>query len=339
VTRSGSLSSHARLHAGGTLDPRPPASSPGRPSPSRGEQVTRPRWVWPSTRSDVRTGDGETLRAWRLPHGRAAGRGVYSTATAHLALWSPVFVELARRGYGCSRSLPRLRPRSTGSAVGARPCIATSTPVTGRSSPKQAAARACRWSTGTLPGRSRWRLRVRAAGAPGARARAGFPDTRTLLAGNPVRPCCRTSRATFPAAAWMATVTCPTLVPITDGRLRRFPTDGRATLRGRLRGPKRVPRHRRRRSTTTPEPRDAETYWRVIQEFVGDSRGRGGLELSGTWDISDLGSGIWDLGIWGAPEPGVGSPTRIWVWGLWGRPLRPAARRHAMPGMTPESSP
>jgi fermentation-respiration switch protein FrsA (DUF1100 family) len=235
--------------------------------PSRGEQVTPAAMGVAFEALDVRTGDGETLRAWRLARARPLAEVVYFHGNGgNLGLWSPVFVELHRRGYGVFAFDYRGYGASTGSPSerGLYRDVDAVLEVVARQ-PAAAGVPLVYWgrslgATMAAYGASRH--------APnGVVLEAGFPDTRTLLAGNPVLSVLsHFSSYRFPTATWMATVTSPTLVLHgTADSVIPYPMGER--LYEALRGPKRFHAivggdH------NDPEPRDAETYWRVVQEFV-----------------------------------------------------------------------
>jgi hypothetical protein len=216
---------------------------------------------------DIPTADGETLRAWWLPHDQPRATIVYFHGNGgNLSLWSPILLELHRRGYAVFAFDYRGYGVSTGSPSERglyRDVDAVLRVAVPRAAP---AVPLIFWgrSLGTA-------LAAYAASrhAPdGLVLEAGFPGARALFAGNPVMSVLsHLSSYRFPTVAWMAAVHRPVLV-IHGTADTIIPYRLGQQLYAELRGPKRF-------HTVTGgdhndvQPRDPEAYWAEVEAFVG----------------------------------------------------------------------
>lgn len=243
--------------------------------PAAGEQMTPGDHGLAFTPLDVRTADGELLRAWWIPREAPLASVVYFHGNGgNLSLWSPVFAELHRhgyavlawdyRGYGSSTGRPSERGlyRDADAVVGlvrARGLDRAPAPLVywGRSLGATVAAYAA------------------SVQAPdGIVLEAGFPSARELFERNPLMLGLSVfSSYRFPTAEWMSRVTAPTLVlhgtadTIIPFRMGERLYEG-------LPGPRRfhaIPGG----DHNDLSPRDGEAYWEAVRTFVADLAARG----------------------------------------------------------------
>ena len=235
--------------------------------PSRGEQVTPAAMGVAFDALDVRTGDGETLRAWRLPHARPLAEVVYFHGNGgNLALWSPVLAGLHRRGFSVlavdyrGYGLSTGRPSERGLY---RDIDATLTLLDeARRDPRVPLVYWGR-SLGTAVA-----AYAAARRAPdGVLLEAGFPDARALLRHMPVLWALSWfSSYRFPTARWMLDVRVPTLV-IHGTEDTIVPFEVGEQLFAQLAGPKRfhaVPGG----DHNDIAPRRPDEYWRAVDAFI-----------------------------------------------------------------------
>ena len=232
--------------------------------PERGEPYTPARSGIPFQPIDVRTADGETLRAWWMPRDAAAATVLYLHGNGgHLSMWAPVLERTWRRGYavfaldyrgyGVSTGTPSERGlyRDIDAALDALDALRPPAPVIywGRSLGTVMAAYA---ATRRAP--------------DGLILEAGFPDARSVLAGSPLWLLSWLASYRFPAAEFLGQVSVPTLVMHGDrDGVIPFPLGQR--LFESARGP--------RRFFTIAggdhnevDPPDPGAYWHAIAEFV-----------------------------------------------------------------------
>ena len=236
--------------------------------PTGGEQMTPADHRLAFSAIDVRTSDGERLRAWWIPREQPLSNVVFFHGNGgNLSLWSPVFAELHRqgyavlawdyRGYGSSTGRPGEGGlyRDADAIVGLvkeRGLARSGVPLVywGRSLGATVAAYAAS---------------VRA--PDGVVLEAGFPSARALFERNPVMLVLSFfSSYRFPTAEWMERVTAPALVLHgTDDSVIPYRMGER--LYEGLRGPKRfhaIPGG----DHNDLAPRDGEAYWAAVRAFV-----------------------------------------------------------------------
>lgn len=213
---------------------------------------------------DVRTADGETLRAWWLPREDAAATVFYLHGNGgHLSMWLPVIERVWRRGYAVFALDYRGYGASTGSPSERglyRDVEAALDALDGRR-PRRPVVY---W------GRSLGAVMAAYAAAhrapDGLVLEAGFPDARAVLAGSPLWLLSWLSSYRFPAADHLARVRVPTLVMHGDrDGIIPFPLGER--LHAAAPGPKRFfviagGDH------NDVDPPDPDAYWRAVAEFV-----------------------------------------------------------------------
>jgi len=235
--------------------------------PFRGEDVTPQRFGIRFEALDVRTADGETLRAWWLPHEAARAQVVYFHGNGgNLALWSPVLAGLHRRGFSVlavdyrGYGLSTGRPSERGLY---RDIDATLTLLDeARRDPRVPLVYWGR-SLGTAVA-----AYAAARRAPdGVLLEAGFPDARALLRHMPVLWALSWfSSYRFPTARWMRDVRVPTLV-IHGTEDTIVPFEVGEQLFAQLAGPKRfhaVPGG----DHNDIAPRRPDEYWRAVDAFI-----------------------------------------------------------------------
>ena len=236
--------------------------------PTGGEQMTPADHRLAFSAIDVRTSDGERLRAWWIPREQPLANVVFFHGNGgNLSLWSPVFAELHRqgyavlawdyRGYGSSTGRPGEGGlyRDADAIVGLvkeRGLARSGVPLVywGRSLGATVAAYAAS---------------VRA--PDGVVLEAGFPSARALFERNPVMLVLSFfSSYRFPTAEWMERVTAPALVLHgTDDSVIPYRMGER--LYEGLRVPKRfhaIPGG----DHNDLAPRDGEAYWTAVRGFV-----------------------------------------------------------------------
>lgn len=235
--------------------------------PLKGEQATPADSGLRYDGFDVGTADGETLRAWWLPHDRPHANVVYFHGNGgNLSLWSPVLVELQRhgyavfafdyRGYGTSTGTPSERGlyRDVDAVV-----RAAAERVTGADVP------VIYWGRSLGTAMAAYAATLRA--PDGVVLEAGFPEARAIFAGSPVLSVLsHLSSYRFPTASWMAGVTSPTLV-LHGTADSVIPFRLGEELYATLREPKRFHAIEGGDHNDT-RPRDAEAYWKAVGQFV-----------------------------------------------------------------------
>jgi pimeloyl-ACP methyl ester carboxylesterase len=239
--------------------------------PMRGEDDTPAAEGLRFTALDVRTDDGETLRAWWMPSEQPAAQIVYFHGNGgNLSIWTPILTGIRRkgysilaidyRGYGLSSGTPSergiyrdadatLRRFESGLRVSDVPVV-----FWGRSlgTPVAAYAAARRPPDGVI-------------------LEAGFPDVDTLFRWNPLmRMLSWFSSYRFPTARWMRQVSAPALVMhgTADGVI---PFEAGRALFEQLPGPKQFVAIEGGDHNDL-QPADPGAYWAAVEAFVRSLR-------------------------------------------------------------------
>jgi fermentation-respiration switch protein FrsA (DUF1100 family) len=235
--------------------------------PFAGENRTPEAFGVAFTPLTIVTADGERLRAWHLPRADAVAPVIYFHGNGgNLSVWSDVLVGIVQRGYEVVAVDYRGFGLSTGtpSEQGLyRDVDATLTFV--NSGLRRRDVPVIYW------GRSIGTVMASYAASrqtpDGVILEAGFPDARSIFAGNPVMLALTMFASyRFPAAQWMSSVTAPALVIHGDHDSVIAHSLGRKLYES-LPGPKRfvtIPGG----DHNDPEPPDAELYWGAVQDFV-----------------------------------------------------------------------
>lgn len=235
--------------------------------PFAGEDITPQHHGIAFTPLTITTADGERLRAWHLPRADARAQVVYFHGNGgNLSVWSDVLVGLWRerfdvvavdyRGYGLSTG----RPSEQGLYRDAEATVTYT-----QSHLRRADLPLLYW--GRSLGSTVAAYAAARQAPDGVILEAGFPDVRAVLAGNPVLWLLSVfSTYRFPTAAWMSTVTTPTLV-LHGTRDSVIPYRLGERLHDALPGPKRFVAidggdH------NDPTPADAARYWSAVGDFV-----------------------------------------------------------------------
>ena len=233
--------------------------------PSRGEPTTPAALGLAYEALDLRTADGETLRAWWLPAEAPRATVLYLHGNGgNLSVWAPILAGVARRGYALLAVDYRGYGRSTGSPserglqhdvdavlahLEARGAVARPLVFWGRSLGVPMAAYAA----------SRRR-------PDGLVLESGFPDGRAVLGFGLLRVLSLVASYRFDTVAHLRGVRVPVLVLHGD-RDQVIPFALGRTLYERLEEPKRfqaIPGG----DHNDAAPRDPEAYWSAIRAFV-----------------------------------------------------------------------
>lgn len=181
--------------------------------PSEGEQQTPDVAGLPFVADSIATDDGETLRAWWLPHDRPRAAVVYFHGNGgNLSLWLPVYLDLHAqgfavyavdyRGYGLSTGRPTEQGLYRDVAATIARYVATY---------RREGVPTIYWgrSLGTTMAASATRTHA----PDGVVLEAGFPDARAVLEGQPVLWLLSwLGRYRLPTAEWMGGFDGPVLV-------------------------------------------------------------------------------------------------------------------------------
>jgi uncharacterized protein len=240
--------------------------------PSRGEDLTPEAAGVAYVAESVSTSDGETLRAWWIPHEQAQAAVVYFHGNGgNLSLWLPIYLDLHARGFSVFAVDYRGYGLSTGRATERGLYLDVEATVAhyvsqyrrdgvptvywGRSLGTPMAARA-----------------TRAHRPDGVVLEAGFPHVRSVLAGQP--PLWLLSwlgSYRFPTAEWMAGYDGPVLVlhGTGDGII---PFRAGRALFEQIESPAKrfVPIERGDHNDLVPA--DPDAYWRAVADFVSGVR-------------------------------------------------------------------
>ena len=235
--------------------------------PFRGEDVTPERFGIRFEALDVRTADGETLRAWWLPHEAARAQVVYFHGNGgNLALWSPVLAGLHRRGFSVLAVDYRGYGLSTGrpSERGLYRDVDAALTLLGEAR-RDPRVPLVYWGRSLGTAVAAYAAARRA--PDGVLLEAGFPDARALLRHMPVLWALSWfSSYRFPTARWMRDVRVPTLV-IHGTEDTIVPFEVGEQLFAQLAGPKRfhaVPGG----DHNDIAPRRPDEYWRAVDAFI-----------------------------------------------------------------------
>lgn len=238
--------------------------------PLQGESETPATFDVPFEPLELRTADGERLRAWWMPRASPRATVLYLHGNGgNLSLWAPIVVELWRqglavlavdyRGYGLSSGRPSERGLYLDVAAAVAAVEAhvdrTRAPLIfwGRSLGVVMAAHAARQNP-----------------PDGLILESGFPSMRALLAGSPLWLLSWLSSYRFPAERWLQEIDVPTLV-IHGDRDSVIPFHLGQQLYESVRGPKRF-LVVRGGDHNDPEPPDAAAYWAAVNEFIQEVR-------------------------------------------------------------------
>jgi fermentation-respiration switch protein FrsA (DUF1100 family) len=235
--------------------------------PTRGEDDTPAANGVRFTALDVRTEDGERLRAWWMPAEQPAAQIVYFHGNGgNLSIWTPILTGIRRRGF----SLLAIDYRGYGLSSGTPSELGLYHDAEGAVRRFESDLRVpdvpvVYW--GRSLGTSVAAYAAARRPPDGVIFEAGFPDVATLFRGNPLmRGLAWFSSYRFPAVRWMRQVKAPALVMHgTADRVIPFAA-GRALFE-RLAGPKRFfiiegGDH------NDLQPPDPAAYWAAIDEFV-----------------------------------------------------------------------
>jgi fermentation-respiration switch protein FrsA (DUF1100 family) len=235
--------------------------------PFRGEDVTPARFGVSFDAIDVRTPDGETLRAWWMPAGGARAQIVYFHGNGgNLSVWSDIVVGLRRRGFSVLAVDYRGYGLSSGSPTERGLYLDVDATVERFTSGlRQEGVPVVYWGRSLGAVMAAYAASRRA--PDGVVLEAGFRDARTLVRSYPLMWLLSWfSSYRFPTAEWMAGVRVPVLVlhgtadsviPFHQGR-RLFES---------LQEPRRFVAIEGG-DHNDAQPRDPDAYWRAVGEFV-----------------------------------------------------------------------
>lgn len=235
--------------------------------PTKGEDATPASFGLDFTPLDVSTADGERLRVWHMPIADARAQVLYFHGNGgNLSLWSDVLIDVARhgfdviafdyRGYGVSTGAPSERGLY-------RDVDAVVELATGRL--RRAGVPLIYW--GRSLGTTMAAYAASKRGPDGVVLESGFPSMRAVIRSNPILLLLSWfATYEFPTARWMSQTRVPALllhgdrdsvIPYTLGRelYDAIVTEKQfVTVKGS--------------DHNDPSPRDAEAYWRAIDEFI-----------------------------------------------------------------------
>jgi hypothetical protein len=231
--------------------------------PLRGEDATPAAGTFEAV--DLTTSDGESLRAWWMPHPEPRALVYYLHGNGgNLSMWLPVLSGIQQRGF----SVFALDYRGYGTSTG-RPS------EQGLYRDVEAAlARVSELASARVPiiywGRSLGAVMAAFAasrrGPDGLILESGFPDARSVVAGSLLWPLSFLSSYRFPAGEWLQSVHCPTLVmhgtedsviPFRLGRQLFESVPGPKTFVAIEGG-----------DHNDAQPPDPDSYWRAIVAFA-----------------------------------------------------------------------
>jgi pimeloyl-ACP methyl ester carboxylesterase len=236
--------------------------------PLKGEQATPRDYGVAFEAVEVRTSDGERLRAWWIDHPSPRADVLYLHGNGgNLAVWTDILLDVHRqgfalfaldyRGYGLSSG----RPSEQGLYRDVEAAVAAfGERARGRGRP------VIYWGRSLGAAMAAWAARVRP--PDGLILESGFPDVASLLAGSPLAFLARVTSYRFPAAEWVQAFEGPVLV-LHGNRDSVIPYEQGRRLFDRL------PRRDRSRFVTIaggdhndPVPRDPDTYWAAVGDLV-----------------------------------------------------------------------
>jgi fermentation-respiration switch protein FrsA (DUF1100 family) len=179
--------------------------------PLRGEDATPSAAGLPFEAIDLRTTDGETLRAWWMPHHQPRAAVLYLHGNGgNLAMWMPVLAAIQQRGFSIlavdyrGYGLSTGQPSEQGLYRDAESAMAQLVERAGPGLPIVFWGR----SLGAVVAAYAASLRQ----PDGLILESGFPNARALLAGSPLWVLSFVASYRFPADRWLDAVRCPTLV-------------------------------------------------------------------------------------------------------------------------------
>lgn len=243
--------------------------------PLKGEQATPHDYGVPFEPVEVRTADGERLRAWWIDHPSPRADVLYLHGNGgNLAVWTDILLDVHRqgfalfaldyRGYGLSSG----RPSEQGLYRDVEAAVASFGERAGRRG-----VPVIYWGRSLGAVMAAWAARVQP--PDGLVLESGFPDVASLLAGSPLAFLARVTSYRFPTAEWVQAFAGPVLVLHGD-RDSVIPYEQGRRLFARL------PRPDRSRFVTIaggdhndPVPRDPQTYWAAVGDLVAAARRAG----------------------------------------------------------------
>lgn len=240
--------------------------------PLKGEQATPRDHGVAFEPVEVRTADGERLRAWWIDHASPGAAVLYLHGNGgNLAVWMDILLDVHRQGYALfaldyrGYGLSSGRPSEQGLYRDVEAAVAAFGERAGR---RGLALIYWGRSLGAV-------MAARAARVhppDGLILESGFPDVASLLGGSPLAFLARVTSYRFPAAEWVQSFEGPVLVLHGD-RDSVIPYEQGRRLFARL------PRPDRSRFVTIaggdhddPVPRDPESYWAAVGELVAAAR-------------------------------------------------------------------
>jgi fermentation-respiration switch protein FrsA (DUF1100 family) len=234
--------------------------------PSRGETETPADFGVEYRPIEIATADGQTLRAWWMPHASARATVLYLHGNGgNLSLWAPILVEKWRRGFAVfaidyrGYGLSTGRPSEAGLYRDVDAALGALEPLDGRTG-----APILYW------GRSLGAVMASYAASrqppDGLILESGFPSMRSVLAGSPLWVLSWFSSYSFPAARWLRDVRVPTLVLHGD-RDSVIPFRLGERLYEVVQGPKRFVRIAGGDHNDAGAP-DPQAYWTAVSEFI-----------------------------------------------------------------------
>jgi fermentation-respiration switch protein FrsA (DUF1100 family) len=237
--------------------------------PLRGEDETPATAGLPFEPVDLKTTDGETLRAWWMPHHQARAAVLYLHGNGgHLSMWMPVLAAVHQRGFSIlafdyrGYGLSTGHPTEQGLYRDVESALAHLVDRAGAGQPIVFWGR----SLGTVVAAYAASLRQ----PDGLILESGFPDARSVLAGSPLWVLSFVSSYRFPAARWLAGARCPTLV-IHGTADSVIPFRLGQRLYEAVQGPKQFLAIEGG-DHNDPEPRAPEIYWNAVTQFADSLR-------------------------------------------------------------------
>jgi fermentation-respiration switch protein FrsA (DUF1100 family) len=233
--------------------------------PIRGEDDTPAAAGFAFEPIDLKTTDGETLRAWWMPHPHPRAAVLYLHGNGgNLSMWMPVLAGIQQRGfsvlaldyrgYGVSSG----DPSEQGLYRDVEAALAHLVERAGAGRPIVFWGR----SLGAVMAAYAASLRQ----PDGLILESGFPDARSVLAGSPLWVLSFVSSYRFPATQWLASVRCPTLVMHgTVDSIIPFRLGQR--LYDAVQGPKAFVAIEGG-DHNDAQPRQPEVYWNAITQFA-----------------------------------------------------------------------
>ena len=179
--------------------------------PTRGEDATPAAAGIAFEAIDLKTSDGETLRAWWMPHHQPRAVVLYFHGNGgNLSIWTPILASVQQRGFSILALDYRGYGLSSGSPSEQGQYRDAESALAYLSERSQPGLPTLYWgrSLGTTVAAFAATRRQ----PDGLILESGFPDARSVLAGSPLWLLSFVSSYRFPTAEWMRDVRCPTLV-------------------------------------------------------------------------------------------------------------------------------